>query len=147
VDDRERAVRQRLKADFPHYAAKCLKIIPKDGAIAPLVLNTAQRYLHGRIEAQLARTGRVRAIILKGRQQGCSTYVEARFYWRLSHAFGAHAYILTHEDAATRNLFDMAKRYHQHCPVLVKPSIRASNEKALIFDHLDSGYHVGTAGS
>ena len=41
----------------------------------------------------------------------------------------------------------MAKRFYEHCPPVVRPSLRASNAKELIFDKLDSGYKVGTAGS
>ncbi|NTX58673.1 hypothetical protein [Myxococcus sp. CA039A] len=150
LSPREKAIRQRLKDDFPHYAEKCLRIRPKEvsGAELPrLKLNKAQLYLHERLEVQLRKTGRVRAIILKGRQQGCSTYVEARFYWRVTHRKGVSAYILTHEDPATANLFKMAKTYHEHCPALVKPTTSASNAKELLFDKLASGYKVGTAGS
>ncbi len=147
MNDHERQIRQRLKDDFQHYAAKCLKIRTKAGKILPFKLNAAQIYLHQKLEEQLARYGRIRALILKGRQQGSSTYTEGRFYWKVSHRKGVRAFILTHLDDATNNLFDMAKRYHEHCPTPVKPSTRASNAKELIFDQLDSGYKVGTAGS
>ncbi|NOJ92029.1 hypothetical protein HMI51_03585 [Corallococcus coralloides] len=150
LSPREKAIRQRLKDDFPHYASRCLRIRPKEvtgGELPALKLNRAQLYIHERLEAQLKRRGFVRAIVLKGRQQGCSTYVEARFYWKVSHLKGVRAYILTHEDAATVNLFDMAKRYHDHVPALVKPSTSASNAKELLFDQLSSGYKVGTAGA
>lgn len=143
----ERAIRQRLKDDFEHYAAKCLKIRTKAGKVLPFELNVAQRYIHARVEEQRARTGKVRAIILKGRQQGCSTYVEGRFYWRVSHSKGVRAFILTHEEDATNNLFELAERYHENCPTPVKPSTGASNAKELYFDKLDSGYKVGTAGN
>ncbi|WP_163998667.1 hypothetical protein [Pyxidicoccus caerfyrddinensis] len=150
MSPREKAIRQRLKDDFPHYASRCLRIRPKEvtgGELPHLQLNRAQAFIHERLEAQLKRTGRVRAIVLKGRQQGCSTYVEARFYWKVSHRKGVRAFILTHEDPATANLFEMAKRYHDNCPELVRPSIGASNAKELVFDRLSSGYKVGTAGS
>lgn len=147
LTDREKVARQRLKNDFAHYAERCLKVRTKRGAIAPLVLNEAQLYLHDRLEEQRRETGKVRALVLKGRQQGVSTYVEARFYWRVSHRKGVRAFILTHVDDATNNLFGMAKRYHEHCPDLVKPHTAASNTKELIFDRLDSGYKVSTAGS
>lgn len=147
MDDRERRIRQRLKDDFTHYAPRCLRIRTKTGSVESFTLNEAQRYIHDRLERQLAETGKVRALILKGRQQGASTYVEGRFYWKVSHRKGVQAYILTHVDDATANLFGMAKRYHEHCPEMVKPSTRASNAKELIFDRLDSGYKVGTAGS
>ncbi|MEH2501229.1 hypothetical protein V1290_000040 [Bradyrhizobium sp. AZCC 1578] len=116
LTSRERTIRRRLRDDLPHYAEKCLRIRTKSGAIEPLKLNRAQRYVHDQLEAQKVRTGRVRALILKGRQQGCSTYVEGRYYHRVSHSRGLRAFILTHEDAATQNLFEMVNRYHEHCP-------------------------------
>jgi hypothetical protein len=147
LSDRERAIRKRLKNDLEHYAARCLKIRAKSGLIVPLQFNRAQRYIHQKLEEQKAATGKVRALILKGRQQGCSTYVGGRFYHRASHSRGIRVFILTHEDAATQNLFEMANRYHEHCPELVKPETGAANAKELNFAALDSGYKVGTAGT
>lgn len=146
MSERERAIRQRLKDDLEHYAAKCLKIRTKAGAALPLTLNRAQRYLHERLEEQREDTGRVRAIVLKGRQQGCSTYIGGRFYHRVTHTRGNRVFILTHEQEATDNLFNMVERYHEHCPDLVRPSTSTANAKELAFDRLDSGYKVGTAG-
>lgn len=147
MSDRERAIRKRLRDDFKHYAAKCLKIRTKAGKIEPLVLNQAQLYLHGRLEAQRERTGKVRALVLKGRQQGISTYIGGRYYWRASHSKGVRVFILTHEQDATNNLFGMVDRYHTHCPELVKPETGSANAKELSFSTLESGYAVGTAGA
>lgn len=147
MDDKEREIRQNLKDNFSHYAAKCLKIRTKSGAVVPFELNVAQKYIHRKVEEQRAKIGKVRAIILKGRQQGCSTYVEGRFYWRVTHSRGVRAFILTHEEDASNNLFELANRYHENCPKLVKPSTSAANAKELHFDKLDSGYKVGTAGN
>jgi hypothetical protein len=135
-----------LRTDFPTYAAACLKIKDKDGGLVPLRLNSAQQHAHRLLEEQLARTGKVRAIILKGRQQGLSTYIEGRFYWKVSGSFGLSAMILTHKQEATDNLFGMATRYHEHCPPELKPSTKKANAKELYFDSLDSGYKVATAG-
>jgi len=147
LSDRERAIRRRLRDDFAHYASKCLKIRTKAGGIEPLVLNRAQLYLHDRLERQLAETGKVRALVLKGRQQGVSTYTGARFYHLATHRRGHRVFILTHEQEATDNLFDMANRFHEHCPALVRPHTGKANAKELDFDRLDSGYKVGTAGT
>src|SRR5690606_30856568 len=119
----------------------------KSGAVVQFNLNRAQQYIHERLEEQRAATGRVRALILKGRQQGCSTYVGARYYHRTSLSSGIRTFILTHEDAATQNLFEMVNRFHEHVPAHVRPSTRAANAKELLFDKLDSGYKVGTAGT
>ncbi len=147
LSKREREIRRRLRDDFQHYAAKCLKIRTKAGKIEPLALNQAQLYLHGRLEAQRQRTGKVRALVLKGRQQGISTYIGGRYYWRSSHSKGLRVFILTHEQDATNNLFGMVDRYHQHCPALVRPVTGAANAKELSFEALESGYAVGTAGA
>ncbi len=142
---KETAIRRRLRDDLPHYAARCLKIRSKAGRLEPLVLNAVQRRIHEALEAQRQETGRVRALILKARQPGVSTYVGARFYWQVTHGRGLRAFILTHRDQATANLFAMAKRFHDNCPRPVKPQTKASNAKELTFGLLDSGYQVGTA--
>lgn len=69
--DEERNIRKRLKDDFVHYASKCLKISPKDGYLQNFKLNKAQLYINNLVEKQKRETGKIRAIILKGRQQGC----------------------------------------------------------------------------
>jgi len=124
-----------------------LFIRTKESGLLPFKLNKSQLYIHETIEKQREDTGKVRVIVLKGRQQGCSTYVEGRFMWRTTHAKGVRAYILTHEDDASQNLFSMAKRYYEHLPEFVKPSTSAANAKELIFNNLDSGYQIGTAGN
>lgn len=136
-----------LRSDFLIYAPRCLNIRTKTGDIVPLKLNTAQRYLHKTIEDQIARTGKVRKVVLKGRQQGASTYTEGRFYYKVSNSRGKQAFILTHEAEATKNLFGMARRYHELCPRVIRPHLGEDSAKAMFFSKLESGYRVGTAGN
>jgi hypothetical protein len=143
----EKKIRLRLRDEFTYYAPRCLKIRTKSGTIEPFRLNRPQLHLHEMLEAQRAATGKVRALVLKGRQQGVSSYTEGRFFWRVTNRRGLKAFILTHLDEATANLFSMAKRFYENCPEVVRPSLAASNAKELIFDQLDSGYKVSTAGS
>ena len=145
LSQRERAIRQRLKDDFAHYARKCLKIRTKSGAVVPFALNGVQRLVHARAEKQLRDTGRVRILVLKARQPGVSTYIEGRFYWKVTHRRGVRAFILTHRDQATANLLAIARRFHGNMPSAVRPATRASNAAELDFGLLDSGYRVGTA--
>jgi hypothetical protein len=60
---------------------------------------------------------------------------------------GLRTFILTHEEAATQNLFEIVQRYHNNCPAHLAPHTGASNAKELNFDEIDSGYKVGTAGT
>ena len=145
IGDREKQVRARLMNDFPHYAERCLRIRAKAGGIEQLTLNPAQSRLQQAADRQMAERGRVRLLVLKGRQMGVSTYIEGRFHWRTSHRRGVRAFILTHRDQATQNLFAMAKRFHAACPALLRPKTGTSNLHELLFKDLDSGYRVATA--
>jgi len=132
---------------LPVFAEHFLNIRTKSGAIKNFKLNKAQEYLHKRLEEQLSKTGRVRALILKGRQQGCSTYVQARYFHKVITTKGKKAFILTHEAEATKNLFDMTKRYYDSLPEGLAPKSDASNARELNFKTFNSGYSVGTAGN
>ena len=138
---------ERVFGSLPLFAANFLHIRTKSGSIKHFDFNRAQDYLHERLEEQLKKMGRVRALILKGRQQGCSTYVQARYFHKVITQRGKQAFILTHEAEATKNLFNMAKRYYDSLPVGLAPKSDASNAKELNFKSLNSGYSVGTAGN
>lgn len=145
MDDKEFFFRKRCLQEPQFFFLNCLKIKTKDGGLQEFALNKAQKYIEQKLEEQKKATGKVRAYILKGRQQGASTYITARFYHKTTHSIGANSYILTHLQEATDNLFSMVQRYHESNPF--KPHTGASNAKELVFDQLDSGYKVGTAGS
>jgi len=147
LDELEIKLRKRLRDDYPFYARKCLKIRTKSGAIVPFILNEGQLYLDRKIEQQKREKGFIRAIILKGRQLGLSTYIQGRGYQKVTNHIGMRAFILTHDSDATNNLFEMAQRYHQYCPEEVKPGLDTSNAKELLFGGLESGYKIGTAGN
>lgn len=147
MTEKELEIRLKLKRDLPHYAYQCLSIHTKEIGALKLSFNDAQLYLHKQIEEQKKRTGRVRVIVLKGRQQGISTYVAARFYHIVSHRTGYQAFILTHADDATDNLFKMVKRFHTYCPLIVRALEGANSSKEFNFISPESGYKVGTARS
>lgn len=133
--------------DLTKFAPAFFTIRTKSGIPKLFELNQAQQYIHSRLEAQLNATGKVRAIILKGRQQGCSTYIQARYFHKVITSRGKKAFILTHESEATKNLFEMTKRYYDQLPDGLCPRADKSSTKELRFTQFDSGYSVGTAGN
>lgn len=138
---------KRILVDDELYCRINLKIRTKEGEIVPFVWNDAQRMLHEAIEKQLAHAGWVRAIVLKGRQQGCSTYVAARFFKRVSTQFGKRCMILTHLDAATQNLFGIVNTFYDLSDSTLRPVAKHNSGSELSFAKLRSGYKVATAGS
>jgi hypothetical protein len=138
----------RLNTDidfFCRYAPLVVK--DKQGRFVPFVLNKTQRYVHDRLEAQRAKHGWVRALVLKGRQMGLSTYINARFYHRTSRNPGISTFILSHEGNTTNKLFDMVRRFHEFSDPALRPSIGKDNPRQMTFDKLGSDYAAGTAGN
>ena len=136
-----------IKGPFAHYTAACLIIRTKEKGLQPFLLNDNQRNLNEILDEQKNRTGRVRAIVLKGRQEGVSTYIQARFLRHTTTKQGKHAFILTHEKEATENLFGITERFYDNLPYGMAPRTGVANAKELSFVALDSGYSIGTAGN
>lgn len=134
-----------LKNSLPYFASQCLKIKTKDAKIKPFIFNKSQEFFHSKCEEQLRRTGKVRVVVLKGRQSGLSTYVAARFYHKTSTRKAINTFILSHESSTTDKLFSMVKMYNENNPVA--PETKKSNAKELAFSELSSQYYIGTAGS
>lgn len=147
MDAEQQSIRQRYKDDRRYFAERCLKIRAKSGELVPLVFNGVQNYVDEKLDRQQAETGKVRALVLKARQEGLSTYIGARYYHAVTHRRGCQVFILTHEQDATNQLFGMVERFHRHNRPGIGPRTGAANAKELYFPGLDSGYSVGTAGA
>lgn len=142
-DERQKLL--RLKTDLKYFASACLKIRTKDSKIAPFQFNQSQLYFHEICEKQKRETGKVRIVVVKGRQSGISTYCAARFYHRTSMSKATNTFILSHESQTTAKLFQIVKIYNEGNPLA--PIIKKSNANELVFSELNSQYYVGTAGS
>lgn len=137
-------IHDRLREDLRYFCKKALKIKTKSGKMEAFVWNKAQEYIHECLEAQLLETGKVRAVILKGRQQGCSTYVGARYYHRATWRGYLSVYILSHEADSTKVLFNKVKTYWENSPDIVRPEVKTDNTSEYEFKN-GSTYKVGTA--
>jgi hypothetical protein len=143
--EREDRLLRRLRDDFLYYAPRALRIKDKAGKLIPFEMNREQRYVHERLEKQRSETGKVRAIIVKPRQRGITTYIQARFYHKTSTRRGRGAFTLSHRDDTTQAIFDMVERYYDN-DALIHPHVDRANAKQLRFDRMDSNFRVGTAG-
>ena len=110
----------------------------------PLVLNSVQEELHADLENQLAETGMIRAIVLKARQMGVSTYTGARFYHRMRHSEGYRSLIMAHREDASKNLAQMVHRYHDLDAD--QPRAQFKSVDQLVIEN-DSGITISTAGA
>lgn len=135
---------ETFRRNMPLHAELCMRIKPKIGPLCALRYNSAQRYLHKRLEEIKRRDGMVRAMILKGRQQGISTYVAHRFYHRVTLFQGYNCYILGHEQDSSDTLFDMVETFQRYNPL--QPKVGTDNAKELEFPAQGGRYKVAIAG-
>ncbi len=140
-------IHTRLQTELPFFSRHALIIKDKGGDIIPFIFNKAQEHIHKELEHQKRTTGKVRAIILKGRQQGCSTYVAARFYHLATRQTGKSVFILSHDSVTTQKLYSIVEKYHECCPAPLKPKTDTQNRRQLKFNDINSEYTVGTAGN
>ena len=139
---------RRLKEDFTFFAKHQLKIRAKDGKVIPFTLNKAQQYLLGRVNDQLARTGKIRLAILKGRQQGLSTFIGGYLYHRTITNRGLLTFIFAHDADGSSSLYGMVKTFYSEGTYEdLRPDLGAASQKEMSFPKYGSSYKVGTAGT
>jgi hypothetical protein len=142
-----RALLTRYAEDPLFFFRHELKIRTKGGGVSPLVLNPSQMYVHNKLEAQIKTQGRVRALLLKGRQQGMSTYTEARFFHKGLFLRGITTNIIAHSAVSSSGIFKMSKMFYDEMSKFCKPTLGASNGYILEFAKLRNVYQVLTAGT
>jgi hypothetical protein len=139
---------ERCARDFKYYAEHFLFIKDKAGTIIPLKLNSAQARAHAACEEQLARKGRVRLIVVKGRQQGLSTYFQARQRWKTKHAKGAlKSYTVSHEIKSTNNMLEMQRVFQVKEPDWARPKLLQANANEIVIAANRARIEVVTAGT
>ncbi len=141
-------IHNRLNDDLEFFAENAPLVIKDDqGQLVPFKFNIAQRYAHSLLEEQRKKKGWVRALILKGRQQGMSTYINARFYHQATRTTGQSVFILSHEGKTTDKLFEMVKRFQDNINPALRPGEGKANTRQLTFPGLNADYSAATAGN
>lgn len=147
MENEVNSLREVYQNNFTRFAHDCLKIRTKVDGIQPFVLNEAQRDFVERFEKQMLKNGNVRFIILKARQMGISTLIEALAYWYTTRNSGVKTLVLTHLDKQTQELFEITKRYHDNCWDAFKPKATRDSASLLNFSGIDSSFSTATSGS
>lgn len=140
-------LREEYSVNFRKFATDCLVIRTKTQGVKPFILNEVQIDFLNRFEKQLSQRKKGRFIILKARQMGLSTLIEAIVYWRTIYHKGVKSLVLTHLDSATKELFEITRRYHTSIPNEMKPKASSDSANELSFKGLDSAIKTATAGN
>jgi hypothetical protein len=130
------AVRERLQTDTPFWAGGvtrdpetglwlrpgpddfqgCAKVVNKARRLVPLVGHPWQLEFDAKLEEQRAAGRPMRAIILKARQLGFSTWVQAKICQRLTMFMYQQATVVAQDVDTAGKLFNMTTTMHAHLP-------------------------------
>lgn len=133
-----------IKQDFYKFAKMNLYIKDKFANIVPFVPNEPQRALIDYVLLCIQEKRPVKVIILKARQMGFSTAVEALCYWWTSTNFNINSVIIGNDEKSSLNLYRMFRRYFDNTNILFKPSVRYNTKSDLTFEKFDeNGKQIG----
>lgn len=133
-----------IKQDFYKFAKMNLYIKDKFANIVPFVPNEPQMALIDYVLLCIKEKRPVKVIILKARQMGFSTAVEALCYWWTSTNFNINSVIIGNDEKSSLNLYRMFRRYFDNTNILFKPSVRYNTKSDLTFEKFDeNGKQIG----
>lgn len=112
----------KIRTDFPGFCERFLKIKTKKGEIQPFILNRPQRIIWEQIKAMMRENRPIRLVILKARQYGISTFVQAFLLWLVMTRQGQNALIVGQNLDMAGELFGKAEMMYEMAPEWVRPS-------------------------
>ena len=128
-----------VSCDPELFSLTFIKVLDKSKRLIPLQWNKMQRHFHHN------RTGR--DLLLKARQLGASTYVQAEMYRRTVTSTRT-TMTLAHDDETTQKLRRMADRFWANCTFNgIQPARKYANAGLTTYPEFDSESIISKAGS
>lgn len=115
------------------WIATNLQIVDKKARRHLLVPNVAQLMLHKSIQEQRCRNLPVRIRLLKSRQVGSSTWVQAEAFYDAYHKPNWSVLSVSMDAQRTDHIFQMTKTYHEGLPMSLRLPTKNTNRKELIY--------------
>jgi hypothetical protein len=109
-------VRDRLRFDTPFWARNCATILTEERIPVRLDARPWQLQFDAALEKQRRAGQPMRAIILKARKLGFSTWVQARFLQRVTQMPNRYALVAAQDRKTAGVLMDMARYMYEHLP-------------------------------
>lgn len=115
AEDLER-LRRRLYEDTGFWAEHCATIVDRKGRRVKLKANTAQARFDAALEAQRQAGKPMRAIVLKARKLGFSTWVQAKLMHRITQRSDRRALVVAQDKDTAGELFGIGERIWANLP-------------------------------
>lgn len=120
--------------NFELFCRDCLVIIDKRGQRVPFILNSTQRKILDRIRISIRAGHAPRKAILKSRQVGCSTLIEALLTWDAVMRADRSSLVIAHVLKSSKSLFRMSRNFHRFLDGAFKQTTRIQNVSEIEYD-------------
>ncbi len=144
--------REKIKEEKPsilEWVEENLWISPKSGGLIRFKANKYQKHFFDYVQTCLDKQRPIRLVILKSRQLGISTAVEAFLFYMSYHYPMTNSLVLAHRRDSARKLFLMVKRFYHNLPIWAKKPLHGGKPYKDGLEYAaphSSHYHVLTAG-
>ncbi len=137
--------------DFDFFCRKCFHIKTKAGDVKTLEMTNVQRLLAATWERQIAEGKPIRIIILKARQMGISTVIDAYILWRELRQGNVNALEIAHEKDAAAHILNINKFAVENLPpwfvAVLGIDTGLFNKTEVTFDHNNASLNISSADS
>jgi hypothetical protein len=128
----------KKKTWIREFIEKYLWIRDKEPKLNLLKLNTTQNLVMDIIETLWEYNKPVRIIILKARQQGISTLIQAILFVITIHTKLMYAKTVSYDVDSATALYEMAERYYRKLPKQLQPPTKYYTKKSLVFRDMEN---------
>ena len=158
LSSRGKGVRKELKESPEHLIEMLFIIVDKEQRTVPFFFNQVQEEFIGALNRDIEDFNRgirlhLKYLVLKGRQQGFTSFINAYQLARAIVHKNFSGYTLADNADNTEDIFsDKAKYYFDNLPSAIKPTQKYSNRRELDFSKddgqgMNSKWRVATAGN
>lgn len=124
-----------IARDFRRFCLNNLKILNKKGELVPFILNQEQEIIVQKVLECLEEDRPIRFILLKDRQIGVSTIVEALIYWWTATHKNIQSKIVAHDTTTAGKLYSMFQRYYENSNPVFQPTAKYNTRDGMTFDN------------
>lgn len=114
-------IAEKARTDFPGFCKRFLKIKTKRDGVQPFILNKPQMMIWLQLKQMIEDEIPVRLVVLKARQYGISTFVQAFLLWLTVTRQGQNALIIGQNLDMSGELFGKIELMYDQMPEWFKP--------------------------
>ena len=119
--------------DFHLFAELNLKVVNKDKNLVPFIPNPPQEVLLQLLLGDLKKGVPLRYLIVKARQLGMSTLIQAFYYWLTVTNTNYKTGIISHDDESARSIFEMYRNFYDESLPAFQPDAGYDSKEGMTF--------------